>query len=444
VNEEAGSTPARTKWMTVRGAAFLGVGSMVGAGIFALLGEAGAIAGAATWLSFLIAGGITALLGYTAVKLGVRYPSSGGFVAYLEKGFGDGHVLGITSWLAYFAMVIVTAMVAVSFGSYTSSLFLGDDAAAIWPKVFAVAVVLAMVGINVLGAGIVARAQSLIVIAVLAVFGIFIVATLTTVDASLLAPSGYPPLHDIVSSVALTFFAFLGFAVITFSAGDLRNPERELPRAMYLAIAITTTVYVLVSVGVFGTLTVSEVIANGSTAIAVAAKPSLGQAGFTLMAVAAMFATAGCTNASLYGAGALTEMLGKMRQFPAAFGRPTRRGLPGGLVITALAVILMATLFDLTAIASIGTVVALALFVMLCVAGLRLRHETGARVLPMVLAAVSAVVVLAFFLVDTFQNEPRTFVSMIVISVLAVVLDFWWKWVRDRHHGSRPTVPLPH
>ena len=61
----------------------------------------------------------------------------------------------------------------------------------------------------------------------------------------------------------------------------------------------------------------------------------------------------------------------------------------------------------------------------------------------MVLAAVAAVVVLVFFLVDTLQNEPRTFVSMIVIAVLAVVLDVWWKWFRDRH-ASRPTIPLPH
>jgi amino acid transporter len=66
--------------VSVRGAAFLGIGAMVGAGIFALLGEAGAVAGAAVWLSFLLAG-IVAGLGYTVVKLGVRFPSSGGLIA---------------------------------------------------------------------------------------------------------------------------------------------------------------------------------------------------------------------------------------------------------------------------------------------------------------------------------------------------------------------------
>ena len=84
--------------MTVRGAVFLGVGSMVGAGIFALLGEAGAVAGAAVWLSFLIAGTVATLQGYAVAKLGARYPSSGGIVTFLIQGFGEGHVTAITSW----------------------------------------------------------------------------------------------------------------------------------------------------------------------------------------------------------------------------------------------------------------------------------------------------------------------------------------------------------
>ncbi len=109
--------------MTVRGAAFMGVGAMVGAGIFALLGEAGAVAGSAVWLSFLLGGVVAALLGYVVAKLGARYPSSGGIVTFLLQGFGNGRLTGIVSWLLYFAAIIVTSMVAVSFGSYATALF---------------------------------------------------------------------------------------------------------------------------------------------------------------------------------------------------------------------------------------------------------------------------------------------------------------------------------
>src|SRR6186713_966084 len=119
--------------MSVRGAAFLGIGAMVGAGIFALLGEAGAVAGAAVWLSFLLAGIVAGLLGYTSVKLGVRFPSSGGLIAYLVAGFGNGRLVGIAAWLGYMsAIVIVGAMVAVSFGSYATSLFVGQSAGPAW------------------------------------------------------------------------------------------------------------------------------------------------------------------------------------------------------------------------------------------------------------------------------------------------------------------------
>ena len=90
-----------------------------------------------------------------------------------------------------------------------------------------------MAGINIVGSKIVDRAQSLIVIVLLAVFAVFIAVTLVDIDWDLLAFSGYPSFDDIIASVALTFFAYLGFSVITFTVGDLRDPTRELPRAMY-------------------------------------------------------------------------------------------------------------------------------------------------------------------------------------------------------------------
>ena len=144
--------------MSVRGAAFLGIGAMVGAGIFALFGEAAVVAGSAVWLSFLLAGMVAALLGYIVVKLGVRYPSSGGLIAYLMEGFGNGRLVGIASWLGYFAaIVIVCSMVAVAFGSYATSLFVDDGAGAAWDNVFTSVVVVAMAAINIVGSRIVDR-----------------------------------------------------------------------------------------------------------------------------------------------------------------------------------------------------------------------------------------------------------------------------------------------
>ena len=152
------SEPTQPRRMTVWQATFIGVGSMVGAGIFALLGSAGAVAGSAVWLSFLIAGIIAALQGYSFAKLGATYPSSGGILTYLSKGFGEGHVTAIGAWLFYTAGSIVTAMVAASFGGYVSTAFTGDDPT--WAKVFAVLLVIVMTGLNAIGSQAVALAAA--------------------------------------------------------------------------------------------------------------------------------------------------------------------------------------------------------------------------------------------------------------------------------------------
>ena len=417
--------------MSVRGAAFLGIGAMVGAGIFALLGEAGTVAGSAVWLSFLLAGVVAALLGYTVVKLGVRYPSSGGLIAYLMQSFGNGRLVGIASWLGYFAaIVIVGSMVAVAFGAYATSLFVGEDAAGWWDNVFASAIVVAMAAINLVGSRVVDRAQSLIVVVLLAVFAVFIAVTLVDIDPDLLAFSGYPPASDIIASVALTFFAYLGFSVITFAVGDLRDPARELPKAMYVALGVTSVLYVLISLGVFGTLTVTEVVGYGETAIAEAARPALGDAGFTMVSIAALLATASSVNATLYASGGLTRMLAGAGQFPPFFARETRFGPHAGMLITAALVLVISNLVDLSAIASVGSACSLVIFLLVGVSAFRLRAETGSRAVIVLTAIVATAVVLVFFAVDILRNAPETFAAIVAITALSVVLDLVWKRVR--------------
>jgi amino acid transporter len=433
---EPGSPPGQ-RYLSVRQAAFIGVGAMVGAGIFALLGAAGEVAGSAVWLSFLFAGIIAGLQGYSFAKLGARYPSAGGLLEYVAKGFGDGHFTGITSWLTYAANAIVTAMVAVSFGSYASSMFTGENAA--WAKVFAALIIIVMTAVNILGSKLVATAQTAIVYVVLGILVIFAVVTIANMHPSLLAPSGYPPLRDIISSVALTFFAFLGFGIITFTAKDLAKPARELPKAMYLALSIATIIYIAIALGVFGTLTVDKVISSGGTALAVAAEPSLGKAGYWLMSVTALFATAGATNAGLYPAQGLSERLAETGQFPPLMAR--RFGpVSAGLLIEAAACLILAVVFKLDAIASIGSAIALLIFTLITAAHFRVRAETGASAAMLTIAIVAAGGVLLTFIFTTLIHEPASVVTLIAIIVLSVALNFGWKRVRAGRTGRAGPV----
>ena len=404
---------------------------MVGAGIFALLGEAAVVAGSAVWLSFLLAGAVAALLGYMVVKFGVRYPSSGGLFTYLIEGFGNGRLVGIAGWLGYFsAIVIVCSMVAVAFGSYATALFVGDDAAGWWDNVFSTAIVVVMAVIGMVGSRVVERAQSLIVITLLAVFAVFIAVTLVDIDWSLLSFSGYPSAGDIVASVALTFFAYLGFSVITFAVGDLRDPARDLPIAMYAALGVTTGLYLLISLGVFGTLTVEEAIGYGETAIAEAARPALGEFGFVMMAVAALLATASSVNATLYASRGLTGMLAEAGQFPPFFGPASRLGPNAGMLITAGIVLVLANTVDLSAIASVGSACSLLVYILIGIAAYRLRGEIGANLGIIVVAVAATSIVLVFFAIDTARNAPEIFVAMVAITALALLLDVVWKRAR--------------
>ncbi|WP_308799335.1 APC family permease [Agromyces silvae] len=413
----------RTK-MTVLQATFIGVGSMVGAGIFALLGAAGAVAGSAVWLSFLIAGVIAALQGYSFAKLGAAFPSGGGILTFLSRGFGEGHIAGIGSWLFFVAGSIVVAMIASSFGGYASSVVAGGDA--FWAKFLAVALIIVMSGLNTIGSRAVARVQSVIVVIVLVILVVFAVVTIANLDPALLAPAGYPGAREIVSSVALTFFAFLGFGVITFTAKDLARPSRELPIAIYLALAVATTVYVAVSLGVFGTLTADEVVGYGTTALAEAAKPTLGDAGYVLMVITALFSTTGAVNAGLYPSIGMTRHLAAVGQFPPIFAR-SAGPFPVGLIVMATLATVLVLGFDLNRIASIGSAVALLVFSAVSIAHLRLFRQTGANVLVLVVGLIATLGTFVVFCTTTLVAEPATAFALLAIVALSVAIDFLWK-----------------
>ena len=152
----------------------------------------------------------------------------------------------------------------------------------------------------------------MIVIVVLGILVVFAVVTLVNMNPSLLAPSGYPPFRDIVSSVALTFFAFLGFGIITFTAKDLDRPAYGSCRGR------CTSPWASRRSSTSPSRSASSAPSPSSRSSPRVAprwrsppSPTLGQAGYWLMSVTALFATAGATNAGLYPAPGLSERTGR-------------------------------------------------------------------------------------------------------------------------------------
>jgi len=205
---------------------------------------------------------------------------------------------------------------------------------------------------------------------------------------------------------------------------------------MFLALSIATVVYVAIALGVFGTLTVDAVVESGGTALAVAAQPSLGDAGYTLMAITALFATAGATNAGLYPAAGLSERLAETGQFPGLMARRIGGWASMGLLVEAAACVLLAVFFDLDAIASIGSAVALMVFTFITAAHFRVRAETDADTAVLALALASAAVVLVTFVFTTLIHEPASITTLLAILLLSTALDLGWK--RRRAGRARP------
>ncbi len=347
----------RQKAFGLWSAVSLGIGSMVGAGIFIVIGEAGVIAGNLVTLSFLIAGVIALLCGYSLSKLAICYPSRGGIIEYLVQAYGEGYFSGSLGVLFYFAQLVTLAAVAKSFGTYAAT-YMVAGTTPFYANLFAAAIVLLFVGINLVGAAMVARAENVIVIIKISALIIFTAAALFFIQPSNLALDKAPGFVNVFYALGLTFFAFQGFSVITNSVEDMERPEHTMLRSMFVAICLVVLLYIAVSVAVFGNLSLDAIIQGKDFALAEAAKPAFGAWGFKIMAATALLATASAINATLYAATQISYTLAREGNLPAAYDRNVFHNTEG-LIISALLIVPVILFFNLAQIATIAAIAVL-------------------------------------------------------------------------------------
>ncbi len=423
---------AEKKPMTVFSAASLGVGSMIGAGIFALMGEAGAIAGNAVYLSFIIAGGVALLSGYSLARLGARYPSAGGIVEYLVQSFGVGLFSGAMGIMLYISALVAMALVAKTFGSYAVTFFEMGNNAHYWVNGFSNAVVILFVLINLKGAGSVARWEKVIVVVKIMILVAFAIIGLMYSKPELLSPSLYPEGKMVLYSLAITFFAFEGFRVITNAAEDMPDPVKTLPRAIFLAIFLVMLLYIVVALAVSGNLDTDQVIKAQDFALAEAARPVFGATGFTVVAIAALISTASSINANLYAVTNVTYQLAKNGELPSEFGKPIAHSKEG-LIISGVLIILMSDFLPLSEIAAVGSISILIIHLIVHLGHFRVINETGASFSILVLAVLATLLSICFALIYTIQVSP----GIIWLIVLALVCAFGTEFLLHKFTARR-------
>ena len=417
-------------------AVFLGIGSMVGAGIFIVIGQAGSMAGNMVWLSFVFGGIIALLSGYSLAKLAVRYQSRGGIIEYLVQGFGENLFSGSMSVMFYFSQLIAIAAVAKSFGAYSATFMQHGDTA--WVNIYAVGIVLIFTFINLIGASIVAKSENVIVIIKLTVLISFAIAALFTIKPELLSTADMPPLSGMVFAIGITFFAYQGFSVITNTVEDMQNPKKTMLHAMYIAIIFVAVLYIVTSIAVLGNLPLSEIIKTKDYALAEAAKPLFGEWGFKIMAATALIATASAINATLYATAEIGYTMAKEGELPVVYKYNVYKSFEG-LIISAILIIPIILFFNLAQITTVAAIIMLIVQGSSHIAHLNLIKETGAKPWVVVLAIFSMFGIAGITLYSTYKTMPEIAYYLIAAFAIAFTVEYILRYF-NRRVVSKQTV----
>lgn len=399
----------------------LGVGAMIGAGIFALMGQAGVIAGKAVYISFILGGIVAAISGYSLAKLGARFPAAGGIVEYLVQSFGINIFTGGISVMLYLASLIALALLAKAFGSYAAAL-LNLKGSLIYTNIFALSIMVLLGIIQYFGVKKVAKFQNVAVIITIIILVAFAIVGLISMKPELMAPALYPSSDKILFSIAITFFSYEGFRIITHTAEDIVNPEKNLTKAIFISIGITMVIYTALAFAVFGNLEVDKVIEAKDYALAEAARPAFGVFGFTIISIAALFSTSSSINAVLYAATNISYQMAKDGELPGFFAKPlglSSDGLLVSLLLTALLIIFL----DLLQIAAVGSITLLFIHAVTHLGHLKLIHQTKASKLLIVTALLTTLAVIVLFLIYSIKDSYTILYLFIGVLALSFLIE---------------------
>lgn len=421
--------------MGVLGATAIGVGGMMGAGLYTLLGLAAKTAGAWLPLSFLIGGLVAAFSVYSYSHLGMTYPDRGGAAKFLLQGFGDGLFAGGLNVFQYLGWIIAMALYATGFSEYACQLLHISNSGWLY-KAISIGIVALVVVINLLGSKQVARAQTAIISFELIILAGFIMFGLWKAHMPAFSSgNNHASFLGILSASGLLYVTYEGFGVVTNAAGSMKNPRKDLPIALFLSLGIVMLIYILSSIVVIAKIGVADTVKNQGHALASAGEAILGKPGLILIGLAALVATASAVNSTMFGDENLAIRIAKADEVPSMFGVLTKIGGTWGLFITFLLVCAFIIIFPLSSVGEMASLSFLLVYAMVNVGHLRLAKKTGAKRWVLVCAVILNLALFALLFVQTILNgEPLTWSSVLVLLAISFVFEYFWR--RHNHQGN--------
>ncbi len=431
--------------LSLLGTIAMGTGVMIGAGIFALTGQVAELAGGLFPLAFIVAAVISGFSAYSYIKVASAYPSAGGIAMILKKAYGETTVTGAAALLMALSMIINESLVARTFGTYTLQLF-SSDPAAIWVPVLAIGLIVAAFLVNIAGnkvIGTVSNVSAVVKIGGLLVFAaIAIAASGMSLQTSIVPPSGDPSLGTFLGGVALAILAFKGFTTITNTGDEVTEPKKNVGRAIIISLAICLVVYLAVCFAVASSLTLDQLIMAKDYSLAEAARPAIGGYGVWFTVIIAMTATASGLLVSVFAVSRMLAMLTEMKLIP-----HSHFGMPGDiqkhtLVYTVVIAAVLAAVFDLSRIASLGAIFYLMMDIAIHWGVLRHLHEdVGANRVVLGTAIALDVVALGAFLVVKGSSDPLIVaVSLVSVAVVVAFEHFYLRRLRSAERSRDPAA----
>ena len=398
----------------------IGVGGMVGGGIFAVLGLAVQLAHGSTPIAFAVAGFVALLTSYSYAKLSVKYPTRGGTVEFLNQAYGTGVFTGGLNILLYLSYIIMLSLYSYAFGSYGATFFSNNYY--VWKHVLISFAILMFTIINIIGSRAVGDSEEYIVGIKLSILLFFLIMGIWRINSARLAPDTWVSPVSLVAGGMIIFLAYEGFELIANTAEDVDNVRKILPKAYYASVGFVVFLYVAIAIVAVGNLPLSGLINARDYALAEAAKPFLGGVGFLLIAIAALLSTGSAINATLYSSARVSYVIAKDGELPEMFEKKVWRRPIEGLLITAALTLLIANLFDLSSISTIGSSGFLIIFGLVNLANFKLYRKTGGNRVISMLGTIMAFFAVAILFREVATTNPQgveIFIGMVVLAFLA-------------------------
>lgn len=424
--------------ISLKDAISIGIGGMVGGGIFAVLGLAVSLAKGGTPIAFLFAGVIALLTAYSYAKLSKKYPQDGGTVEFVNNQFGNGIFSGGINNLLWISYIVMLSLYASAFGSYGAELISLTGTKSLDIHIYQSSILTIALIINYLSVKLVSKIESFSVVIKLLILIAFIGVgfyglSKNPENLNQLSPENWENPILLLSGGMVIFVAYEGFELIANSISDLKDREKNTEKAFFIAVGFVIILYILIAIVTVGALPFKQIADAQDYVLAKAAEPILGQIGFTIITITSLISTFSAINATVLGSGRVNYDIAEDLELPKYLCHKFW-GKPIGFTLTAILSIILVNLFNLQSISTAGSAGFLFIFSIVNYIGYKKHKELKSNKWIHLMASILCLIAFITLLIQQFSDNKMGVLIASGIILFCFLLEFIYKKTLPSQH----------